>query len=188
MSMFLLWKRDHPRVCGEHFKPTTSGTEAPGSSPRMRGTQIIGARAKSASGIIPAYAGNTFRLSRLGGRLRDHPRVCGEHRSRTGNIPDGTGSSPRMRGTQHRWQDRLAARGIIPAYAGNTSVGTSLTVNSGDHPRVCGEHGGRIDVNSLYPGSSPRMRGTHGRRRRAAQRRGIIPAYAGNTPCRSSGT
>ena len=52
-----------------------------------------------------------------------------------------------------------------------------------DHPRVCGEHADyplHIDVIS---GSSPRMRGTQGRQQHGDSRRGIIPAYAGNTGC-----
>ena len=51
----------------------------------------------------------------------------------------------------------------------------------GDHPRVCGEHCGEHSASFGVLGSSPRMRGTHSRCRRAANVTGIIPAYAGNT-------
>ena len=51
----------------------------------------------------------------------------------------------------------------------------------GDHPRVCGEHFVPTIMGSVSLGSSPRMRGTLRRMERDAHRRGIIPAYAGNT-------
>ena len=66
-----------------------------------------------------------------------------------------------MRGTRHHRSRLLPVRGIIPAYAGNTTkIRPSLTV---------------------MVGSSPRMRGTHGDQWMPSVLRGIIPAYAGNT-------
>ena len=153
-----------------------------GSSPRMRGTRHI--RCQSTPGPW------------------DHPRVCGEHRQRFGRTYYVRGSSPRMRGTPSSWilscvvlagssprmRGTLEAGtgtkdnpGIIPAYAGNTSMGSPLPSGNGDHPRVCGEHimALRFAVPSL--GSSPRMRGTHVGDVLGGQGDGIIPAYAGNT-------
>ncbi len=53
------------------------------------------------------------------------------------------------------------------------------------HPRGCGERKFSITIDSLYGGSSPRLRGTH--RRRVAKRlpARFIPAAAGNAynPC-----
>ena len=71
--------RDHPRVCGEH--PSINGVHplSGGSSPRMRGTLTSGCDVSIRIGIIPAYAGNTARCSRMSLGSRDHPRVCGEH-------------------------------------------------------------------------------------------------------------
>ena len=71
---------DHPRVCGEHFQHYDVPLEPEGSSPRMRGTLNSYDVAKSHHGIIPAYAGNTWRFRVLAQSLGDHPRVCGEHR------------------------------------------------------------------------------------------------------------
>ena len=49
------------------------------------------------------------------------------------------------------------------------------------HPRVCGEHLLQ-PLQKLVPrGSSPRMRGTHGRARIRPSHERFIPAYAGNT-------
>ena len=117
--------RDHPRVCGEH--PSINGVHplSGGSSPRMRGTLTSGCDVSIRIGIIPAYAGNTARCSRMSLGSRDHPRVCGEHIC--GNVNRGClwGSSPRMRGTRTRLLEYVRTLGIIPAYAGNTRFGAS---------------------------------------------------------------
>ena len=54
--------RDHPRVCGEHLANGLIGVMVRGSSPRMRGTLIGRYMTPFATGIIPAYAGNTNRF------------------------------------------------------------------------------------------------------------------------------
>ena len=112
--------RDHPRVCGEHFRPFGKFCRQLGSSPRMRGT-LGGTRAYRVDlGIIPAYAGNTPHILQLRGRRRDHPRVCGEHRSSSSIASVVAGSSPRMRGTPAETSSYSTRSWIIPAYAGNT--------------------------------------------------------------------
>ena len=72
-----------------------------GSSPRMRGTLCGHRYAAHHYRIIPAYAGNTLSLMGVDCRLRDHPRVCGEHSGSMIISSMQMGSSPRMRGT-HR--------------------------------------------------------------------------------------
>ena len=54
-------RRDHPRVCGEHPSLKPYSASFAGSSPRMRGTRECQHDTAQYSGIIPAYAGNTFR-------------------------------------------------------------------------------------------------------------------------------
>ena len=71
---------DHPRVCGEHTFSTPKNVSASGSSPRMRGALPTCNANGSEDGIIPAYAGSTFRCKCYPYQVRDHPRVCGEHR------------------------------------------------------------------------------------------------------------
>ena len=86
-----------------------------------------------------------------------------------------------MRGTQtHPWH-QCSARGIIPADAGNTFHLQWANLLKWDHPRVCGEHSFCAITVRPIRGSSPRMRGTHGLKRRRIIIIGIIPAYAGNT-------
>ncbi len=76
----LLRTRDHPRVCGEHFKARSVLICAAGSSPRVRGTP---------AGFMSK-----------GTYLRDHPRVCGEHFTAPMEARTLPGSSPRVRGTR----------------------------------------------------------------------------------------
>ena len=131
---------DHPRVCGEHQGFLDLLNEGRGSSPRMRGTPVASFATIAVTGIIPAYAGNTSQCAALRAVLRDHPRVCGEHRSATSLAVRLTGSSPRMRGTPVDGSWHALLSGIIPAYAGNTSLMIRSADGIWDHPRVCGEH------------------------------------------------
>ena len=153
--------RDHPRVCGEHRGGLTVLSEREGSSPRMRGTLVIGRVACVVLGIIPAYAGNTMAVEPCHALVWDHPRVCGEHVVNCSPPHAASGSSPRMRGTpENRRRHNIQIQ---------------------DHPRVCGEHEAAVTGGLTDAGSSPRMRGTLSIRPSSMWRRGIIPAYAGNT-------
>ena len=173
-----------------------------GSSPRVRGTQLPCGSAEYQHGIIPACAGNTSLFAFCSAllawiipacagntcacattcpRIRDHPRVCGEHVMRSRKPEAKEGSSPRVRGTL-AYLVRIGCQlGIIPACAGNTHGCTRQAHPARDHPRVCGEHvtGGLTDAFNL--GSSPRVRGTPRPARGASTAAGIIPACAGNT-------
>ena len=152
--------------------------------PRIRGEHVPG-RCDHAvlSGIIPAYAGNTFRAASESISLRGsspHTRRTPRPRRLTRNPRR---DHPRIRG-EHVLAHHAAvlALGIIPAYAGNTWRGRPCTSRSRgssphtrgtlrtsrrpkmtrrDHPRIRGEH--VLDVGQL------------------ARPDGIIPACAGNT-------
>ena len=176
--------RDHPRVCGEHLPFRKRCSIPPGSSPRMRGTPACSRRTLSTTGIIPAYAGNTHDPFGLFAQHRDHPRVCGEHYFIITADGFQVGSSPRMRGTQKGISNVQCSTGIIPAYAGNTLASAREDGQLRDHPRVCGEHCDGSSTQIGLRGSSPRMRGTRQTGLLVCRSRGIIPAYAGNTPRR----
>ena len=107
--------------------------------------------------------------------------MCGEHHPSPCGRASPPGSSPRVRGTRHRWPIPFGRRGIIPACAGNTACVWRGPRRPRDHPRVCGEH---PEVDGLYLshlGSSPRVRGTPLMEPVSAHVSGIIPACAGNT-------
>ena len=92
-----------------------------------------------------------------------------------------------MRGTRAYDAGDGAQVGIIPAYAGNTRTMADSTVCGLDHPRICGEHHAFRHPCRCSLGSSPHMRGTLPSRTISSRGVGIIPAYAGNTRCASSG-
>ena len=154
-------ERDHPRVCGEHEWDSPAARDAWGSSPRVRGTLMVGYLTGTDSGIIPACAGNTATPLAVRSLSRDHPRVCGEHKHGV------------KRGHLTTW--------IIPACAGNTIGIVKNYSGSGDHPRVCGEHISAMTRMDADTGSSPRVRGTLLVACFRWYSAGIIPACAGNT-------
>ena len=94
---------DHPRVCGEHAVCDNERIRPSGSSPRLRGTRNLYDIAGPSTRIIPAFAGNTRWEDMAVCFVPDHPRVCGEHVQpvRVHRVPEG--SSPRLRGTLHRF-------------------------------------------------------------------------------------
>ena len=147
----------------------------------MRGTLAGSVDGVHRAGIIPAHAGNTGLGAAKNPNGQDHPRACGEHGIRRTRYDSNAGSSPRMRGTLIVPVRGLFRVGIIPAHAGNTISASISPRHSGDHPRACGEHDGRIRWGMAGLGSSPRMRGTPPRKFASYPSEGIIPAHAGNT-------
>ncbi len=131
---------DHPRICGEHSMLNAAARASTGSSPHMRGTPSHRLARREHTGIIPAYAGNTWVRFLVNSPPEDHPRICGEHSASPpwwrdmgdhpricGEHPSvfayrrrSAGSSPHMRGTHFARIDGQSESGIIPAYAGNT--------------------------------------------------------------------
>ena len=91
------------------------------------------------------------------------------------------GSSPRMRGSHPGNKLTFEEEGIIPAYAGLTPGITRLSSRARDHPRVCGAHSARPVNMRMYPGSSPRIRGSPMFTLHYYLTKWIIPAYAGLT-------
>ena len=172
---------DHPRICGEHSSVSGPSGNPLGSSPHMRGTRPNCRLRRSSSGIIPAYAGNTWTPSISPALPWDHPRICGEHSRGLRRMTVARGSSPHMRGTLHKRDYRFPRWRIIPAYAGNTSALSPSGNRYRDHPRICGEHFQDFTAPSPSGGSSPHMRGTLFAVRDVACPIRIIPAYAGNT-------
>ena len=72
-------KRDHPRIRGEHSPQRLQAHEIGGSSPHTRGAQLRVCLVIEVPRIIPAYAGSTMAVTGSLARMRDHPRIRGEH-------------------------------------------------------------------------------------------------------------
>ena len=157
------FKRDHPRIRGEHawgYPKLCSGT---GSSPHTRGARRLGVPGALDCRIIPAYAGSTSPSPRPRTGSRDHPRIRGEHWRSASKRPRIPGSSPHTRGAHHRLHRHAHRMGIIPAYAGSTLEESPDRHRDRDHPRIRGEH------------AAEAFGFTYTER--------IIPAYAGSTSC-----
>ncbi len=186
-----------PRGCGEHLMARLAMLSSVGSSPRMRGAPLLGTAGPLPGGIIPADAGSTDGAVWQCGRVRDHPRGCGEHRSSHAEVKVCLGSSPRMRGALRQAPRMRGAHncghhgfmpaGIIPADAGSTSTATSPSTRRGDHPRGCGEHSTQDGTGATRGGSSPRLRGAHAHGFPHLPLTGTFPADAGSTDDRTPG-
>ena len=90
--------RDHPRVCGEKRTSGSGSQRSEGSPPRVRGKETQTAIRVIAGGITPACAGKSTPSLAVFGLHRDHPRVCGEKRTRQAVWTQCGGSPPRVRG------------------------------------------------------------------------------------------
>ena len=139
----------HPRVGGEHGADIGHPVVNTGSSPRGRGTRRLHVHAGDRLRFIPAWAGNTSAASRWSSRRPVHPRVGGEHQSRTVLSSPADGSSPRGRGTLRSTQIPRRSLRFIPAWAGNTTNSFRFSTWASVHPRVGGEHG-RVPHVSLF--------------------------------------
>ena len=155
--------RDHPRIRGEHAR------EGQGEG--------------GAEGIIPAYAGNTRPMPLSLYQLRGsspHTRGAPHATSRGRHSAE---DHPRIRGEHARRRDGDGhARGIIPAYAGSTHSGTSWYETwKGSSPHTRGARSPRASATAIRR-DHPRIRGEHEKLLQSeADKRGIIPAYAGST-------
>ena len=112
--------QDHPRVCGEQWRPSALVSRLRGSPPRVRGTALFFQNSNRFFRITPACAGNRLLVHDLLPQLQDHPRVCGEQLNQTCDIIGLLGSPPRVRGTANPNCKRARTDGITPACAGNS--------------------------------------------------------------------
>ena len=130
---------DHPRPCGEKdFAPNCRWVR-PGSPPPMRGKVLPASPRIAGSRITPAHAGKSGLAFGMYGRLRDHPRPCGEkssHRHWTTTLP---GSPPPMRGKALWGRCTRTRKRITPAHAGKRRGDEVSYFRATDHPRPCGE-------------------------------------------------
>ena len=173
--------RDHPRVCGEKSGFCQRSILHLGSPPRMRGKEQRMREARNSAGITPAYAGKSPAPAMEPASGRDHPRVCGEKKSRRCCTSIGLGSPPRVRGKAAARPVCRFGHRITPAYAGKRDLVISGSGDIEDHPRVCGEKNGICRAKVPHLGSPPRMRGKALVLAAEKVKFGITPAYAGKS-------
>ena len=181
------WRRlgsgDHPRIRGEHLHRAARRRRQGGIIPAYAGNtgtrvcQLVIMRGSS-----PHTRGTRAKRLRATTLEGDHPRIRGEHANTKDSSGDWVGSSPHTRGTRltgrraaTSWRDHprirgehragleavLVLRGIIPAYAGNTSSTFAPEVGlKGSSPHT---RGTRVSENpyQTYQRDHPRIRGEH---------------------------
>ena len=96
------------------------------------------------------------------GSYPDHPRMHGEHALELPRRIALEGSSPYARGALSRSSQGWPVAGIIPVCTGSTLNPGVLAGETGDHPRMHGEHGIATYGTGLAQGSSPYARGALG--------------------------
>ena len=183
----LLVRRAHPRSRGEHYHKQAKQMRDRDSSPLARGTRSPAAPLHRNARLIPARAGNTYTPGVTVNAHSAHPRSRGEHNPSLTLIGAVIGSSPLARGTPAARSVSKPQLRLIPARAGNTDCSDWLSPRAPAHPRSRGEHSGAITSPSAMVGSSPLARGTRAAEERQRIRFRLIPARAGNTPCRVPG-
>ena len=179
----------YPRACGGAAWARDALMKIWGLSPRMRGSPPSRAQPCAPQGPIPAHAGEpVVRRGRTAAR-RAYPRACGGAAASISANTSRTGLSPRMRGSHAFLLLPSAARGPIPAHAGEPSCPSAWTSMTRAYPRACGGAGERARPSGASRGLSPRMRGSPGRRIAGGASLRPIPAHAGEplSPlCRST--
>ena len=191
---------DHPRLCGEKIILCTPKNKKVGSPPPMRGKELdklefgvdardhprlcgekwaFVLRVQLAQRITPAYAGKSGKLKKQGKFRQDHPRLCGEKPVLGFCILRPSGSPPPMRGKVTGMVPPCPDTRITPAYAGKSLLLASTRSACRDHPRLCGEKGRTLWVQSPKQGSPPPMRGKDTGITNSLLNNRITPAYAG---------
>ena len=116
---------DHPRVCGEKSILASVITRTLGSPPRVRGKVLISGRSNDCTGITPACAGKSCILHGCLAMIRDHPRVCGEKKTKLGKSICHKGSPPRVRGKVLLIPHTFLGCRITPACAGKRDAASA---------------------------------------------------------------
>ena len=150
---------DHPRRCGENTAQWTQKRLIGGSPPQVRGKRISSTNFIFISGITPAGAGKTFRLSPAKIAAEDHPRRCGENIHISADFFAHIGSPPQVRGKRGTKPTMTKDQRITPAGAGKTTYSANYQCASKDHPRRCGENAASTAFMLAASGSPPQVRG-----------------------------
>ncbi len=127
----------------------------------MRGKAAQAIRYARRPRITPAHAGKSCHPVSAAPLCKDHPRPCGEKRTRSTRSCWPTGSPPPMRGKVRAPVAIMFDPGITPAHAGKS--------------QPCRRHA------ACRRGSPPPMRGKAGRMSQAPSESGITPAHAGKS-------
>ena len=135
--------RAHPRLRGADAAFIAQPPRLFGSSPLTRGGPPCGLIARRPPGLIPAYAGRTWKAKAANEWPGAHPRLRGADNALKRASHHASGSSPLTRGGPARVPRPHPSAGLIPAYAGRTSSSVRSLAQSRAHPRLRGADHGR---------------------------------------------
>ncbi len=158
--------------------PSTTGL-----SPRVRGNLASTIEKMRVGRSIPACAGEPGSPFSRRPCSEVYPRVCGGTSPWQESRLAPPGLSPRVRGNHNGPAPRPSITGSIPACAGEPPLRPSLAPSATVYPRVCGGTSAGALYSSIVVGLSPRVRGNPRARHSGRNRRGSIPACAGEPPC-----
>ncbi len=166
-------------MCGGTRERWSAHHPLRGLSPRVRGNLASCGHRASASGSIPACAGEPGKLR--ASRLRQwvYPRVCGGTRWTDPALSHEQGLSPRVRGNRIGETTGYSGHRSIPACAGEPVSQILLARAVKVYPRVCGGTSLWARARTARRGLSPRVRGNHPRHPGQRPAIGSIPACAG---------
>ena len=153
----------------------------------MRGRPPTTETTSSQSRLTPANAGTTADNSHLLGRVKAHPRECGDDRDCFARAAPYTGSPPRMRGRPLCCAPSRWVLGLTPANAGTTVAPAASAPTIAAHPRECGDDAGAAEKGVPCDGSPPRMRGRLDAGPPPERDVGLTPANAGTTSDEQTG-
>ena len=150
---------DHPRSRGGNSCSGATPTRHTGPSPLARGKRAGFRRRESASGTIPARAGETPAPQPASTAYRDHPRSRGGNQEEYANLLMCEGPSPLARGKHAALHVPGVERGTIPARAGETRAAEAARRGIRDHPRSRGGNPFSHRARNRPLGPSPLARG-----------------------------
>ena len=153
--------------------------ETLGLSPRMQGSRYRCSTRTGWAGPIPAHAGQPKLSWILSIMRRAYPRACRAAPVRRLARAVVQGLSPRMQGSPDIKWGGYAARGPIPAHAGQPSGRTAVRSRNGAYPRACRAAVDYDIVSEFDRGLSPRMQGSRIPTIALCAGNGPIPAHAG---------
>ena len=169
----------YPRGCGGTDEGRFPKGHLHGLSPRVRGNPPARTLAPLPGRSIPAGAGEPWSAARIHVTSRVYPRGCGGTPQAGCLLPPQPGLSPRVRGNRGQGLRPGAARGSIPAGAGEPRGVTPVAGRDGVYPRGCGGTEGPPTSGPRGAGLSPRVRGNPSPQQCGGRKCGSIPAGAG---------
>ena len=178
--------RVYPRGCGGAALRPGSATSQMGLSPRVRKSQIRNGLRLTATGSIPAGAGEPAMSNPTACGSRVYPRGCGGAAGARTAMPPAPGLSPRVRGSPTACVWPGGRVGSIPAGAGEPRPSSTLATRTWVYPRGCGGDSALSLQMYGMAGLSPRVRGRPSWAALIGLVMGSIPAGAGETPAKSS--